>query len=225
MDLKKNYEEVKEKSLNALKGTGKTLDDILILGVSKTVDVTTLNEAVKLGITTLGENRVQELLEKYDKVEGATWHLIGHLQTNKVKYIIDKVELIHSVDSVKLLKEIERCAKKINKVQRVLIEVNVSGEETKFGVPIDNVYEFLEEAKSIENVQIEGFMTMAPLLETEDKIRSIFKKLYNLYIDIKGKKYDNVNMKYLSMGMSLDYEIALSEGANIIRVGRNLFKR
>ncbi|MBE7052818.1 MAG: YggS family pyridoxal phosphate-dependent enzyme [Ruminococcaceae bacterium] len=225
MDLKKNYEEIKQKAKEALKETGRSLDDILILGVSKTVDTDTLNEAVKLGITTLGENRVQELLEKYDKVEGTSWHLIGHLQTNKVKYIIDKVELIHSVDSIKLLNEISRCAKKIGKVQRVLIEINVSGEESKFGVPIDDAYEFLEEAKTIENVKIEGFMTMAPLLETEENVHAIFKKLYNLYIDIKDKKYDNISMKYLSMGMSQDYHIALLEGANIIRVGRNLFKR
>ena len=224
MDLRKNYENIKQNALLALKNSGRNLDDILILGVSKTVDVDTLNEAVKMGITCFGENRVQELLEKYDKVNGAVWHLIGHLQTNKVKYIIDKVELIHSVDSIKLLKEIGKCAKKINKVQRVLIEVNVSGEESKFGVPFGFVKEFLEEAKNIENVLIEGFMTMAPLLETEDNLHSIFSKLHNLYIDIKGEKYDNIDMKYLSMGMSSDYEIALCEGANIIRVGRSLFK-
>ena len=224
MDLAKNYETIKQNAINALKESGRTLSDILILGVSKTVDASILNEAVKMGITTFGENRVQELLEKYDKVKGAKWHLIGHLQTNKVKYIIDKVELIHSVDSIKLLNEIGRCAKKIDKVQSVLIEVNVSGEESKFGVPIDNVKEFLEEAKTVENVLIEGFMTMAPLGETDENLHLIFKKLHNLYIDIQSEKYDNINMKYLSMGMSGDYEIALKEGANIIRVGRNLFK-
>ena len=224
MDLMKNYETIKQNAKNVLEKSGRTLDDVLILGVSKTVDTDTLNEAVKMGITTLGENRVQELLEKYDKVKGAKWHLIGHLQTNKVKYIIDKVELIHSVDSIKLLNEIGRCAKKINKVQSVLIEVNVSGEESKFGVPIYDVKEFLEEAKNVENVLIEGFMTMAPLGETDENLHLIFAKLYNLYIDTQRKKYDNINMKYLSMGMSGDYEIALCEGANIIRVGRNLFK-
>lgn len=224
MNLNENYKDISKKVNDALKRS-KREDDVLILGVSKTVDADTLNEAVKLGIKTLGENRVQELLSKYDKVDGATWHLIGHLQTNKVKYIIDKVELIHSVDSIKLIEEIDRQAKKINKIQSVLIEVNVSGEESKFGVKYDDVYKLLDEAEHFKNVKIEGFMTMAPLLAENDEIRQIFRKLYNLYIDIGQKKYDNINMKYLSMGMSGDFEIAVEEGANIVRVGRNLFKR
>lgn len=225
MSILENLEDIKSRVKTACEKTGRNESDVLILGVSKTIDTSVLNEAVNLGINTLGENRVQELLEKYDKVDGATWHLIGHLQTNKVKYIIDKTELIHSVDSIKLLEEISKQAKKHNKIQNVLIEVNVSGEESKFGVPFDDIYTFLDMADKFSNVKIKGFMTMAPLFETEDEIRRIFRKLYNLYIDIGQKKYDNISMEYLSMGMSNDFEIAVEEGANIIRVGRGLFKR
>ena len=225
MGILENYNDIKSRVDAACEKSGRCADDVLILGVSKTISADVLNEAVSLGITTLGENRVQELCDKFDSVEGATWHLIGHLQTNKVKYIIDKVSLIHSVESIKLIEEISRQAKKHGKVQDVLIEVNVSGEESKFGVPYAEIYDFLDAADKFDGIKIKGFMTMAPLMAEKDEIRQIFKKLYNLYIDIGQKKYDNISMKYLSMGMSNDFEIAVEEGANIIRVGRSLFKR
>lgn len=225
LGIKENYEDILSRAKKACEKSGRDFSDVLILGVSKTVDADTLIKARDMGIKTLGENRVQELLEKCDKVENVKWHLIGHLQTNKVKYIIDKVELIHSVESIKLLSEISKQAKKIGKVQKVLIEVNVSGEESKFGIKPEEICTFLEEAKNFDSVLISGFMTMAPLDAQKDEIRRIFKNLYKIYIDIKQKKYDNIDMKYLSMGMSNDFEIALEEGANIVRVGRALFKR
>ncbi len=225
VSIKENYERIKQRVEEASRLCGRNPDDVTIMAVTKTVPCEKINEAIDLGITTLGENRVQELIQKYDKVKGGcTWHLIGSLQTNKVKYIADKVSMIHSVDSVKLAKEISKQCKKINKVMDILIEVNVSGEESKHGISPDQVYDFIEEIKDFENICISGFMTMAPFNAPKEEIHEIFANLYKLYVDISQKKYDNINMRYLSMGMSSDFEIAVLEGANIIRIGTSLFK-
>ncbi len=225
MSIEKNIENIKNRVKLSLEKSGRSKDDVKIVAVTKTRTVEEINEAVRLGLTHLGENRVQELLWKYDHVKGdVTWHLIGHLQRNKVKYIADKVSMIHSVDTLDLAKEIDRQAKKHNRVIDVLIEVNVSGEESKSGISPSEVFDFMEKASLFENIKIRGLMTMAPLNAPEDEIRDVFFGLSKISIDISKKKYDNISMDYLSMGMSNDFEIAIEEGSNIVRIGTALFK-
>lgn len=225
MSVAENYAKIKQKVEEACKRVGRNPNEVTIMAVTKTQPCEKINQAVELGITQLGENRVQELLTKYDSIKaGATWHLIGSLQTNKVKYIADKVCMIHSVDSIRLAEEIDKQCKKINKVMDILIEVNVSGEETKHGISPCEVESFIKDLSHLKNICISGFMTMAPFDAPEDEIRAVFANLYKMYVDISQKKYDNINMRYLSMGMSNDFEIAVEEGANIVRIGTSLFK-
>ena len=224
MSIAQNIEKIRSDIKKACEISGRNYDDITILGVTKTVGTDDIMCAVNEGITELGENRVQEFLEKYDKIPNVKWHIIGHLQTNKVKYIIGKTKLIHSVDSVKLAEEIERLSKKAGVITDILIEVNISGEETKSGISEDEILPFLQKAENFSNVKVKGFMTMAPKFAPEDEIRQIFKKLYKIFIDISQKKYNNISMEYLSMGMSSDYVIAVEEGANIVRIGSKIFK-
>ncbi len=197
--------------------------DVTLIAVTKTHSSDMINEAIDAGITDIGENKVQEILEKYDSVKPVRWHLIGHLQTNKVKYIIDKVALIHSVDSVKLLDEIERQAAKLGKVQEVLIQVNITGEESKFGIDVNELEGMLEYAGGLKHVKIMGLMTILVKLDSEMSNRLHFNNIFNKFVDISHKKYDNVTMKYLSMGMSGDYELAVSSGSNMVRVGSAIF--
>lgn len=223
MSIKENLIKIKENIAKSCEKSGRNPEDVLILAVTKTRSAEEINEAISLGITDIGENRVQELMSKYDDVDKKVrWHIIGHLQTNKVKYIADKVCMIHSVDSVKLAQEIDRQCEKIGKVMDILIEVN-SGEENKNGISYDDVYALIEEAAAMKNVRIRGLMTMAPLMAEEAELRKVFSDLHKLSVDIDSKKYDNVSMEYLSMGMSGDYAIAVEEGATIIRPGRSLF--
>lgn len=224
MSIAQNIEKIRSDIKEACEISGRNYDDITILGVTKTVGPDDIMCAVNEGITELGENRVQEFLEKYDKIPNVKWHIIGHLQTNKVKYIIGKTKLIHSVDSVKLAEEIERLSKKAGVITDILIEVNISGEETKSGISENEILPFLEKAENFSNVKVKGFMTMAPKFAPEDEIRQIFKKLYKIFVDISQKKYNNISMEYLSMGMSSDYVIAVEEGANIVRIGSKIFK-
>lgn len=224
MSIAQNIEKIRSNIKKACEISGRNYDDITILGVTKTVGTDDIMCAVNEGITELGENRVQEFLEKYDKIPNVKWHIIGHLQTNKVKYIIGKTKLIHSVDSVKLAEEIERLSKKAGVITDILIEVNISGEETKSGISENEILPFLEKAENFSNVKVKGFMTMAPKFAPEDEIRQIFKKLYKIFVDISQKKYNNISMEYLSMGMSSDYVIAVEEGANIVRIGSKIFK-
>ncbi len=223
-DIANNIASVRARVAAACARVGRNPADVTILGVSKTVGLPDIQTALDCGITQLGENRVQELCEKYGAVKGADWHLIGHLQTNKVKYIIDKVSLIHSVESMKLAREIDRLSKAAGKTTNVLIEVNISGEASKHGIPPEALYPFLDEISSLEAVSVRGLMTMAPLLAPKEEIRQIFKKLFHFFIDISQKKYNNMSMDFLSMGMSNDFEIAVEEGANLIRVGSAIFK-
>lgn len=223
MGILENIKEANRKIENAAKTAGRDRNEITLIGVSKTKPVSLIKEAVDCGISVLGENRVQEIMEKFDHIEGAVWHLIGHLQKNKVKYIIDKVDLIHSVDSLELAKEIDKQAKKFDKVQKILIQVNISGEESKFGLPKEEVLPLLNEVKSLENVKVKGLMTMAPFGASEDELHEIFGGLKKLSIDIKEKKVDNIDMEELSMGMSGDFEIAILEGATMVRVGTGVF--
>lgn len=222
--IESNLASVKKRIEEACARCGRNPDEIKLLAVTKTVGVERIGEIMSLGVTELGENRVQELLSKYDELPNARWHLIGHLQTNKVKSIIGKTELIHSVDSIRLAEEIGRQSEAKGVTTDILLEVNVSGEESKFGMNLDFVDEMIEKCSRISSVFVRGLMTMAPLGAENDEIRRIFSSLFKKYVDISAKKYDNVSMDYLSMGMSNDFEIAIEEGANIVRVGRGLFK-
>ncbi len=219
-DIPKKIEEVRKK-IEVAKKTPE--QDVLLIAVTKTHPPEMINEAIGAGITDIGENKVQEILEKYDKVLPVRWHMIGDLQTNKVKYIIDKVCLIHSVDSVKLMDEIERQAVKHGITMEILIEVNIAGEETKFGVSLDGVDELLVHAGGLSNVRVVGLMTVLPKNATNVSRRLHFNDILNKFVDISLNKYDNVNMKYLSMGMSGDYEEAVSCGSNMVRVGSAIF--
>ena len=208
--------------------------DVRLLAVTKTVEPEKINFAISKGVNLIGENKVNELLEKYDKLnkDGLEIHFIGNLQTNKVKYIIDKVSLIHSVNSIRLAEEINKRASQHNKIMDVLIELNIGGEESKIGIDPESVFEFTKTLKDFENLSVKGLMTVPPPLENlkkadknEEKyeILKIFNKMYEIFIDISSKKLDNIDMRILSMGMSEDYEEAISRGANIIRIGRAVF--
>jgi hypothetical protein len=222
--ISNNLEKIRENIKRAAEKSGRTEKDILLLGVTKTIDTDRIKELVELGVNELGENKVQEILSKYDIIgSGVQWHLIGRLQTNKVKYIIDKVKLIHSVDSVKLLEEIDKRAKAANKVMDILIEVNVGNEETKGGICYDDVDSFVEKATEFDNIKVKGFMTVAPFVENPEENRKYFKKMNKLFVDNSKKINHNISMEYLSMGMTNDYEVAIEEGANIVRIGTGIF--
>lgn len=222
-EISKNLEEVRKKIEAAALKSGRTGEEVTLIAVTKTHDADMINEAIDCGVTDIGENKVQEILEKYDKVKPVRWHLIGHLQTNKVKYIIDKVHMIHSVDSVHLMDEIERQAAKHEIVMNILIQINISGEESKFGIRPEEVEEMLEHAQELKHVKVCGLMTILPKVDNQISNRLHFVNIKRIYIDISQKKYDNINMKYLSMGMSGDYETAIEEGSNMVRVGRAIF--
>lgn len=224
LTLKKNIEAVLSKVKYAATVSNRESKDIGLIAVTKTVDVDTIKEAIDYGILHIGENKVQELVKKYDQIGKAVkWHLIGHLQRNKVRHIIDKVDLIHSLDSYRLAKEIDKRAKNIDRIVECLLQVNVSGEKTKYGVSPDEVDHILREISPLNNVQVVGLMTMAPHVEDKEKTRQYFRALKNIFDQVAEKDLPNVKMKYLSMGMSNDFEIAVEEGANFIRVGTSIF--
>ena len=200
--------------------------NVTLVAVTKHRSIEEIQRVVDYGIKDLGENRVQELLDKYDKIKGdIRWHLIGHLQTNKVKYIIDKVDLIHSVDSVKLAKEINTQAKKHELIMRILIQVNVSMEDSKFGIEVEEVESFLQQISHESNISVAGFMTMAPFTENIEETRHIFRKMREIYDKIKDNQdaFKNVNIETLSMGMTNDCPVAIEEGSNLVRIGRGIF--
>lgn len=224
MSLEERLKDVNERIARAAEKSGRKREDITLIAVTKTHPTDLINEAIALGVTDIGENKVQEVVNKYDDVsKNVNWHLIGHLQSNKVKYIIDKVKLIHSVDSIKLLDEIERQAVKHGVKKEVLIQINISGEESKFGIKPEEVYEYMEYAKNLTAVTISGLMTVAPKVDNPVANTLHFDNINKIYVDIQQKKYDNVNMKYLSMGMSGDFEVAIENGANMVRVGSAIF--
>jgi len=223
-NIKSNVETVRKKIAEAAVKSGRKPEDINIVAVTKTKGIEVINEAIKEGIQDLGENRVQELLEKYDNIDNrCRWHLIGHLQTNKVKYIIDKVSLIHSLDRLELAKEIQKRAERADRVMDVLVQVNVAGEESKFGISPSEVREFLLKVREYKNLKVRGLMTIAPFAENPEDIRWVFRDLNKIFIDIKHENIDNICMDYLSMGMSNDYEIAVEEGSNMVRIGTSIF--
>lgn len=224
--IEKNLHIIREKIEKAAIKSGRKLEDITLVAVSKTVEPDKIMKAIDLGITELGENRVQELSEKYDIINSnynCNWHLIGHLQTNKVKYVVDKVKMIHSVDRYELAVEINNRAQKIGRTIDILIQVNVSGEESKFGVSPDSAIDLIEQIAKLENVRIRGLMTMAPYASNPETVRYVFSGLRKLSIDIEKENINNIVMDYLSMGMSNDFEVAIEEGANLVRIGTSLF--
>ena len=221
--IRESLEEVKEKITEAAAKSGRSADDITLVAVTKTQGADMINEAIDLGVTDIGENKVQEIIEKYEKVKPVRWHMIGHLQTNKVKYIIDKVCMIHSVDSIKLMDEIERQAEKHSLVMNILIQINISGETTKFGIKPSELEDMLIHAGRLSHVKVCGLMTILPKVDKDVSNRLHFDNIRKIYIDISGKKYDNVSMQYLSMGMSGDYEAAIEAGSNMVRVGSAIF--
>ena len=225
MTIGERIEEVKRNIKNACEASGRDPQEVTLVGASKTKSADIINEALENGLETIGENRVQELTEKYPDIKnGAHIHLIGHLQTNKVKYIIDKVELIHSVDSEHLAKEISRCAEKSGITMNVLVQVNVSGEESKSGIAPENLDSLLEYIDTLSNIKVLGLMTIPPLeSESLTESRKVFRELKRIFENEKSKKYKNTEMKILSMGMTNDYTVAVEEGATMVRVGRAIF--
>ena len=221
-----NVQKVREKIAEAAMKSGRRAEDIILVAATKMNDAERVRAAISAGVDVAGENRVQELMDKFDQnaYEGAPLHFIGNLQTNKVKYLIGKVALIQSVDSIKLAREIGRLAVKAGIVQDILIEINIGGEESKGGIEPDEIYGFIDEILQIEGVFVRGLMTIPPILGADNKNIAYFEKMHELFIDIKSKKYDNISMEYLSMGMSNDYESAVEQGANIVRIGSALFK-
>lgn len=213
-DIGKNFREVRE-----------TLDEkVILIAVTKTHSYLEINEAIDSGVTNIGENKVQEVIEKYDKVKPVKWHFIGHLQTNKVKYIIDKVDLIHSVDTMKLAKEIDKRAKQVRRAMDVLIQVNAAGEESKFGVTSGECEGLIREIlEHCENIVIRGIMFVAPFAEDCEDVRPYFTKAKKQYEALGEISHPNLRFSYLSMGMSHDYRVAVEEGSNMVRIGSAIF--
>lgn len=225
--IRENLERVEAVIAGACERAGRKREAVTLIAVSKTKPVELLQEAYDAGIRDFGENKVQEILDKYDRLPpDVRWHMIGHLQRNKVKYIIDKVCMIHSVDSLRLAQEISKEAVKKQVTVPVLIEVNIAAEETKFGVATaEELYSFVKEAAKLPNIVIKGLMCVAPATENPEDNREFFIALRNLSVDIKEKNIDNVSMDFLSMGMTGDYQIAVEEGAGFVRVGTGIFGR
>lgn len=221
--IQANLEEVNRRITEAAKKSGRERSDITLVAVTKTHPTEMMNTAIECGVTDIGENKPQEVRDKFADVLPVKWHLIGHLQTNKIKYIIDKVCLIHSVDSIHLMDEIDKQAKKHDIVMDILIEVNISGEESKSGISPSELESLLIHAGTLSNIKVRGLMTVAPKLYNNVTNTLHFNNMNRLFIDIKGKKYDNVTMDYLSMGMSGDFEEAIKCGSNMVRVGSAIF--
>ena len=222
--LAENLREVQAKVEAACKRANRNVEDVTLIAVSKTKPISMLEEIYNEGIRDFGENKVQELTDKYENMEkDIRWHMIGHLQRNKVKYIVDKVKLIHSVDSIRLAEAIEQEAAKKNVIVDILIEVNVAEEESKFGLKVEEVIAMVEEISTFSHLRIKGLMTIAPFVEDPEENRSVFARLRKLSVDINEKNIDNVSVEILSMGMTNDYEVAIEEGATMVRVGTGIF--
>ena len=222
--LKEQYQEVKEIVKQSCINASRDPEAATLIAVSKTKPVEMLQEVYDCGCRHFGENKVQELMDKYDKLpKDIKWHMIGHLQRNKVKYIVGKTYLIHSVDSLRLAEEISKEAVKKNVDVDILIEVNVAMEESKFGTTLEDAVKLTEEIAQLPNIHIKGYMTIAPFVDNPEENRVYFQKLKQLSVDITQKNIDNVSVECLSMGMTNDYEVAISEGATFVRVGTGIF--
>lgn len=222
--LKENLVTVENKVAEACKRVGRDRSEVTLIAVSKTKPVEMLQEIYAEGIRDFGENKVQEMCEKMDQMPAdIKWHMIGHLQRNKVKYIVGRTELIHSVDTYRLAEEINIHAKKKNITVPILVEVNIANEESKFGISAEETILLVEDISKLENVRIKGLMTIAPYVVDAEENRLYFRKIKQLSVDITNKNIDNVSMEILSMGMTGDYEVAIEEGATMVRVGTGIF--
>ena len=222
--IRENIEHVENTIDEACRQSGRNRSEVTLIAVSKTKPVEMLKEAYETGCRDFGENKVQELVDKYEVLpKDIRWHMIGHLQRNKVKYIVDKVYLIHSVDSLRLAEEISKEAAKKNVDVNILVEVNVAGEETKFGTGCEEAKQLVRDIAQLPHVHIQGLMTIAPYVENSEENRIYFQQLKKLSVDISSENIDYVSMKVLSMGMTGDYAVAVSEGATYVRVGTGIF--
>lgn len=222
MCIESRLNDVKVRIRAAAKECGRVPEDIKLIAVTKTYPIEAMNEAIRLGVTDIGENKPQEIRDKFDNVLPVNWHLIGHLQTNKVKYIIDRCTLVHSVDSIKLMAEIDRQAQDHNRDIDILIQVNISGEESKSGIAPDELPLLLEYAKNLTNTHVKGLMTIAPKCDI-DEVSRHFSNMKELFDQTAKQSYKNVTMTELSMGMSGDFETAIKHGATMVRIGSLIF--
>lgn len=219
-----NLKETEKRIQDACKRANRSRNEVTLIAVSKTKPIEMLQDAYASGVRNFGENKVQEVCDKYPQMpEDTTWHMIGHLQRNKVKQIVGKAALIHSVDSIRLAEEIEKEASKQNLIAEILLEVNVAEEESKFGFKAEEVSDAVKEIATFPHVRIRGLMTIAPFVENPEENRTVFAGLKKLSVDIAAKNIDNVSVDILSMGMTNDYEVAIEEGATMIRVGTGIF--
>ncbi len=226
ISVKENILKVEENIKDALIRSGRENDRVNLIGVTKTVEMDKIKEAIKNGISNIGENRTQELEEKYNILgESVKYHMIGQLQTNKVRDIIGKTSLVHSLDRISLAKELNKRSKANNIVTNVLLQINVAEEESKTGFKVKEVLPFIEEILDFSNIKVTGLMTMAPFTEDEKILRNVFRTMFKLKEDIDKRNYENLSMDYLSMGMTNDYEIAIEEGSNMVRIGSGIFGR
>ena len=221
IEIASNIRKVKQAIRRAAEKAGRNQDDVKLIAVSKTVETSKIKEAIDAGLTIFGENRIQEAKKKKAELPASIqWHLVGHLQSNKVKYIFDQFELIHSVDSLPLADEIQKRAERIGKTVNILIQINTSGEETKFGVPFNKAASFVKETSKFKNLNVMGLMTIPPYANNPEDSRVFYKKLKSVKIELEKEK---LNLPELSMGMSNDYEVAIEEGATLVRVGTAIF--
>lgn len=224
MSIKENIAYIEGLKGEAAKKSGRNPEDVLLVAVTKLHDVEEINEAIDCGITDIGENKVQEILAKYDRVKPVKWHLIGHLQTNKVKYIIDKVDMIHSVDSLHLAQEIDKRAAQNGKTMDILIQVNSAMEESKFGITTEETGQMIKDIlDTCPNVRLRGLMCIAPFEDNPEDAKVYFEAVKQLYDEYGKIDHPNLDFKYLSMGMSNDFEVAIEAGSNLIRVGTAIF--
>ena len=223
-DIKKNLEAVREKIDEAAEACGRNGEDVLLVAVSKTRTPEEINIAIDAGVTDIGENKVQEIMDKYYSIKPVRWHMIGHLQTNKVKYIIDKVDMIHSVDSIKLAGEIDRRAKAVGRTMDILVQINPAQEESKFGVSVDQAGDLVREIlENCENIRIRGLMSVAPIVENMRDVKPYFDAVKAKYDELACIEHPRLDFRYLSMGMSGDYPVAIEAGSNLGRVGSAIF--
>ena len=222
--LKENLINVENNIMKACEKAGRNRSEVTLIAVSKTKPVEMLQEVYDEGIRYFGENKVQEMCDKMEVMpKDINWNMIGHLQTNKVKYIVGKTSLIHSVDSLKLAEEIQKQAIKNNVIVDILVEVNIANEETKFGISKEETIQMVKDIAKLDHIRIKGLMTIAPFVENPEENRVHFQKMHQLLLDIKSKNIDNIDMSILSMGMTNDYEVAIEEGATMVRVGTGIF--
>jgi len=223
MDIEQNINLIHQKINAALRKVNRASEKVTLVGATKTVDPETIQEAISSGLHDIGENRVQEMMAKYDRVNGARWHVIGTLQRNKVKYIIDKAAMIQSLESLPLAREIDHRAGKIGRVMPVLVQVNPANEKSKSGLPVEEVAPFIESIFNLENIKVMGLMMIAPYAVDRESVRPYFSIMKQLFDEVRQCNYPHTDIQYLSMGMSNDFETAIEEGSNMVRIGTALF--